>query len=320
MIELSVVIPTLNRCNLLQEALNSLANQTYSKNRFEVIVVDNGSVDKTKEIVDQYKSILPNLKYIYDERPGLHVGRHAGLKAAKGEILVYGDDDIYALPTWLEAIAESFSDNKVVLVGGNNYPKFEGKPPKWIKNLWMRTKWGKILPYYSVLDFGNKIKKIPAYYVWGCNFAIRKSVLLEMEGFHPDGMPKELIFYRGDGETAVSNYIEDKGYTTLFNPKASVYHYVSKDRMTEQYIFKRGYMQGISDSYTQIRNLRDIPYSIIFKNMFQALKKIASIYFLSCPQIKKIYYCGYWKGYIEHQCKVRKNPKLLKWILKKNYL
>jgi hypothetical protein len=60
---------------------------------------------------------------------------------------------------------------------------------------------------YSILDFGNAIQEISPDYVWGCNFSIRKEVLLKVRGFHPDGMPDEFLRYRGDGETSVSREI-----------------------------------------------------------------------------------------------------------------
>ena len=92
------------------------------------------------------------------------------------------------------------------------------------------------------MDFGDKIKEINPSYVFGCNFSIRKNILLEAGGFHPDGMPQEIIKYRGDGESYVSKYIEKNGYKTIYNPKASVYHLASTDRMTKKYFAKRAFV------------------------------------------------------------------------------
>jgi glycosyltransferase involved in cell wall biosynthesis len=319
-IYLSVIIPTRNREKKLKILLESLRNQKYPQRCFEIIVVDNGSSDNTKAIADKYTFYFKNFKYIYEAKPGLHVGRHIGLKVARGDILVYADDDIYALDTWLEGIVESFEDPKVALVGGNNYPRYESRPPKWEKNLWIKTRWGKALPQYSILDFGKTVKSISPQYVWGCNFSIRKSILLEIGGFHPDGMPKELLFYRGDGETFVSQQILKKRYKTIFNPKASVYHWVSNDRMTIDYIYRRGYMQGISDSYTEIRCNRGISVKMQLKVVIEIIVQIVNINFNNITKAHKKNLLGYYKGYINHQNKVRKNKDLLKWILKKNYL
>ena len=252
---LSVVIPTKNRSDLLSENLESLLAQTLPSEEFEVIIVDNGSTDNTKEIISSFKDKIENLKYFYIEKPGLHVGRHKGLKEATSDILVYADDDIVAFPEWLEGIWESFQDERVVLVGGKNLPKWEGEPPYWIYEMWMNiNEYGHALGHLSILDFGDEIIEIDPVYVWGCNFSIRKNVLLEAGGFHPDGFPQEMIMYRGDGETYISEYIRNRGLKALYNPKASVNHFVPRSRMTLDYFCKRSFNQGISNSYSEIRN------------------------------------------------------------------
>ena len=209
---------------------------------------------------------IPNLRYYYDSTPGLHVGRHFGVRHARSDILVYADDDIEAFPPWLEAIAENFEDTETVLVGGKNLPKFESDPPDWLLDMWRTNGNGsKILGYLSLLDLGEKQKEISPQYVFGCNFSIRKSVLLEAGGFHPDAFPQELIRFRGDGESYVSNYIKSKKLTTVYNPKASVYHWVPKTRMTVEYLCHRAFIQGISDSYTDFRKAHE-RNSILNKN------------------------------------------------------
>jgi glycosyltransferase involved in cell wall biosynthesis len=254
--KLSVIIPTRNRFELLNNALKSLTLQTFPKDEFEVIVIDNGSTDKTKETVVAF-DIIKNLRYFYVDTPGLHNGRHKGLQEAQSDILVYIDDDIEAFPCWLEGIWETFLDKDIVLVGGKCLPKWETEPPFWIYEMWMDTnEYGHSLSALSILDFGDAIKYIPPGYIWGCNFSIRKSTLLETNGFHPDGFPQELIKYRGDGETYVADYIQKKKYKSIYNPKASIYHFVPKSRMTIDYFCKRAFNQGISNSYADIRRLQ----------------------------------------------------------------
>lgn len=254
-IKLSVIIPTRNRASLLDRTINSITEQTLSTDDFEVIVVDNGSTDNTKEIAFKYEKAL-NLNYIYEPKPGLHEGRHAGLKNAKSDILVFIDDDIEAFPEWLETILKIFNKGKnIALVGGKNLPNFESNPPFWIMELWNeRNESGQILGDLSILDFGNEEKEISPYYVFGCNFSIRKQVLIDAGGFHPDGMPFDLIRFRGDGESYVSNFILSSNLKAYYHPLASVKHWVSNDRMTEEYFCKRRYTQGISDAFTDLRS------------------------------------------------------------------
>lgn len=322
-ISLSVIIPTRNRARLLGRALLSLADQTLRAHEFEVIVVDNGSTDDTRQVCTDVGQRLPNLRYLYEEKPGLHVGRHAGLKAAAGDILVYGDDDIRAFPTWLEAVAEGFSDAEVGLLGGKALPDFESPPPDWLEQLWRTTPWGKILPQYSVLDFLDDVQSIDAIYVWGCNFCIRKSLLEAVGGFHPDGMPLELIRYRGDGETAVSIAVKRSGYKTLYHPRASVHHFVSKQRMTHDYLRRRAYAQGISDSYTRIRAAGAVPPLGRLRAGLAGLKgriKAGGQDWLRGERLAEIQARAYWSGYLFHHREVAGDPDLLAWVLKETYL
>lgn len=72
MLELSVIILTRNRCELLNLTLKSICKQTFDASKYEVIVVDNGSTDNTKKVVDSYATRIPNLVYFFEDRPGLH--------------------------------------------------------------------------------------------------------------------------------------------------------------------------------------------------------------------------------------------------------
>ena len=275
MIELSIIIPTRNRCLLLQKALESLTKQTFSLERFEVIVIDNGSTDDTKAIAKSFDGQL-KLQYHYDNRPGLHVGRHDGMKLSQSNLLAFADDDIEAFPTWLDGIYESFQDNKIVLVGGKNLPKYESQPPFWILEKWYQMyDYGHCVPELSILDFGDENKEIPASYVWGCNFAIRKDVLQAAGGFHPDGMPFDLIQYRGDGESYVSKFITENHLKTAYNPRASIYHIVPNSRMTIDYFKKRAFCQGVEMSYIDKRYAQEIKPQHI--NNFRKLKKYFNI-------------------------------------------
>lgn len=305
-IQLSIIIPTRNRAVLLYNALDSLTKQTYSATNYEVIVVDNGSNDNTYDVCRHFKRRIPQLKYIYDPRPGLHNGRHTGLEAASTDILVFADDDIEALPTWLEGIAESFVDPSVALVGGKVLPKFECPPPEWIDLLSARTDSGWTLGWYSLLDFGDTAHEIPHEYVWGCNFAIRKDVLKKVGGFHPDSVPQELIKYRGDGETAVSFAIRDLGLKALYNPKASIQHVVSPSRLTPEYIYQRAFNQGVSDSYTNFR-----------KTKAAAAQRH---YSPTTDDIHEVVNRGLVDGFNYHQQMLKDDASLVEWVLRDSYI
>lgn len=324
MIKLSVIIPTRNRADLLQTALTSLLDQELSQDRFEVIVVDNGSVDTTGEVAQKFSSSFDNFRYIYESRPGLHKGRHAGLHAAKSNVLVYADDDIRATQSWLLTLDDIFTDQSVVLAGGNNLPDFETTPPTWVDKLWEDTPWGRVCGIYSLIDFQGGRKEISPLNVYGCNFSIRKSALINAGGFHPDGMPDKLLRYRGDGETGVSTWLRRNGHTAVFDPDATVYHLVSQSRMSPEYLRKRGFLQGVSASYSAIRDLysmtrwHQIRYCyFLWKRLFLLWYPIINKY---DSDIQNDFLKGHFDGFRFHMKEAIKDPSLRNWIVRESYL
>jgi len=323
---LCVIIPTRNRANLLAAALDSLTRQTLDQSEFEVWVVDNGSTDHTAQIVDQYRAKLRNIRSIYAPEPGLHIGRHAGMKAAQGDILVFADDDIEALPTWLASIKEAFSDETVAMVGGNNLPMFLEPPPRWLLKMWRgkRRQGMKLLPALSIIELACNQKEISPHLIWGCNFSIRKAVLQDAGGFHPDGMPRELIRFRGDGETHVSDYVGKSGMKSVFHVGATVYHKVTPERMTAEYFHQRGFNQGVSDSYTALRNQKKLDAQTR-QNFFRraagwGLRKLRFImsdsevnYMLAQAQL------GYSEGYAYHQEVYLTDFEVREWVHQEKY-
>jgi len=320
MIRLSVIIPTRNRAKYLQGVLNSLTRQTYPSQLFEVLVVDNGSIDHTKATCDAYKNRIPNLRYCYDETPGLHVGRHVGMKMANSDILVYADDDIEAFTTWLEGISESFQGGNIALVGGKSLPKFERLPPPWISRMWHKDRQGhQVIDPLSLLDLGDKVMPIDPFNIYGCNFSVRRSVLEEAEGFHPDALPEGMIRYRGDGETHISRFVRGKGYMALYHPKASVFHIVPEERLTEAYFCRRAYLQGISDSYTFIRNASQKSTSPAQRliSYFRLSRKKWRFY--TDARKRRIEH-NYYNGFCMHQYAVKQDKVLYEWVVRRDYM
>ena len=326
---ISIIIPTLNRANLLELAIKSFCLQNFSLDKFEILVVDNRSVDNTKEITQTaINSFHSNrIRYIYESELGLLSGRHRGALEAKGDILVFVDDDIEADPNWLSAIYESFQNPLVQLVGGRNLPKYESTPPEWLEYFWVEHPFGQYLGELSLLDFGEQVREIDANYVWGLNFSIRRKALFELGGFHPDCIPKHLQHFQGNGETGLTIKANQLRYKAIYQPKALVFHQVPNNRMTYEYFEKRYFYQGVCNSYTKIRRLgylpisnklSDIKYRI--KSLLKRAKQMIFNHRLSEEAMLKSHFLKFLElGYQFHQESVRKNPLLLDWVLKSDY-
>lgn len=327
---ISVVIPTRDRAELLLAALESLTRQTLAAEAFEVLVIDNGSRDRTAEVAQAFASRLGNLRYLLAPEPGLHVGRHCGLRQARGDILVFADDDIEALPTWLAAIQQAFSDPGVAMVGGNNLPKFAEPPPPWLAGMWQRANAQglRAIPALSVVEFPGTRGEVSPYYIWGCNFAIRKEVLLAAGGFHPDGMPKDRIRFRGDGETHVSRHVAEAGLKCVFDADASVYHLVTPERMTFAYFRQRGFNQGVSDSYTDLREKHlhgrtfHAAKAALLRLTRRAYRRLVGYGMpdADAEGALKEMDAGYAEGYAYHRRQFKTDREVRAWVLKGDYL
>lgn len=330
---ISIIIPTLNRANSLKPAIQSFCQQNFPVDQFEILVVDNGSTDATKQMTEAMITAYSShqIRYLYEPEPGLLSGRHRGALEAKGEILTFVDDDIEADINWLQAIKESFDDLTVQLVGGRNLPKYDAEPPEWLKWFWSEHPYGRVCGSLSLLDFGDQVREIDANYVWGLNFSIRKNALLELGGFHPDCIPSHLQHFQGDGESGLTQQANSRGFKAIYQPQALVHHSVSKDRMTYTYFDKRYFYQGVCDSYTKIRAAKKlqmidrvkIPWRFLKQKLFlqfvrQRVKRV-----IRCPSDRDIlcerFQQAYQQGYQFHQNAARQCPELRDWILKSDY-
>lgn len=328
MLKASVIIPTRNRAATLDVCLDSLQLQTLPADAFEVIVIDNGSTDATSQITQRHRTAL-QLRYEYVPEPGLHVGRHVGMRLASSDTLVFGDDDIVAEPTWLNSIDEAFQDASVALVGGNNHPLFEAPPPPWLTRWWgMPTANGHAISHLSILDMGEGQFDIDPGWVWGCNFSIRRASLLSAGGFHPDAMPTDQLRLRGDGETSVSDAIRKAGLRARFHSGASVAHRVSVARMSADYFERRSYAQGISDSYTDLRRKGGHrPILAAFARRLRAYVSTTRAIGTTgggpagrtLRAVRRRCLAGYMAGYAYHQKEVALDPALRAWVLRENY-
>ena len=338
----SVIISTFNQSAKLKQCLFHLSELSFDPDLFEVIVVDNGSTDDTKQVVDTFKNEISNLRYFFSPIPGLHTGRNLGLEKAMGDFLSYIDDDSFVTNGWLKGIERAFEDPNVALVGGPCLPKYESDPPEWLKYFWSDCEFGKILGYLSLLDFGDKFIAIPPSHIFGCNFNIRKDILSKAMGFPPDGFPPELWKYRGRGESQVARKIAESNLLSIYSPEVKIFHLVSNDRLSEEYIYQRAYKAGISYSYEELReryydtankkeNMPEkkrvfvvLGIKQIGRFILRSLRQPYQRMFPKEPQkarkIRKIMRKGWEDGFAFHQNEVKKDPKLLEWVLRENYL
>lgn len=242
--QVSVIIPTYNRPHLLLQALKSLLLQTLES--FELLVVDNAADPEIESMVEEFNQTAKvPVNYIPEPQLGLHNARHAGAYAAKGDVLVFTDDDATFDAGWLDSYVKAFSEHsEMVAAGGPVRPVWEASPPQWLLDYMGDSKIFTILslmePYAEFrLDFQG--------FFFGVNMAIRRDVLFRLGGFNPDSFGD---IWLGDGESGLNHKLWKDNLLIGYVPDAIVHHHIPPSRMTVSYFCHRVANDGACDMYS----------------------------------------------------------------------
>jgi GT2 family glycosyltransferase len=195
----SVVVCSFNGGRTIRDCCEGLMKLAYPD--FEVIVVNDGSVDATAAIAGEY-----DFQVIRTENRGLSNARNTGLAAATGEIVAYIDDDAYPDPHWLTYLASTFMNTNYVGVGGPNItPPGDGPIADCVAN-------SPGNPTHILLS-DQEAEHIP-----GCNMAFRKTALEAIGGFDPQ-------FRVAGDDVDVCWRLRQRGWSLGFSPAAMVWHH-----------------------------------------------------------------------------------------------
>ncbi len=247
---ISVVVCSYNGARTIREACEGLARLDYPD--YEVIVVDDGSTDRTATIAREYF-----MRVISTANQGLSNARNTGLAAATGELVAYLDDDAVPDPHWLQYLAALFMSTEYVGVGGPNIaPPGDGTIAACVDNAPGNP--------VHVLISDREAEHIP-----GCNMAFRKAALEAIDGF--DGQCR----VAGD-DVDVCWRLQARGWKLGYSPAAMVWHH-RRNRVRTYWRQQKGYGKAEAllerkwpDKYNKIGH---VPWSgrIYGKGLAQAL-------------------------------------------------
>lgn len=332
MIKHSIIIPTAGRPVAIRAAIESVLAQMIESKRAELIVVDNNTDDNMAGDLFAYCCKWKGrLRYVRESSPGLSAARHRGTSEANGEILTFLDDDVEVSQSWLPAIQRAFEDPAVAMVGGPSIPKFTCSIPSWFWDFISPAPYGGWMnPWLSLLDIGKDVDNIDPNYIWGLNFSIRKKVLYDAGGFHPDLVPKILQRWQGDGESGLTRKVKVSGYKAAYVQDASLHHLCGADRLNIDYFKRRAYFQGVCDSFTAIRD-SNTRKNVDSLSLYYKLRRIAgkmirmvnppsSVWMKNAKEVRMLTEQAYSEGYRFHQREVQQDPALLAWVRRSDYL
>jgi glycosyltransferase involved in cell wall biosynthesis len=246
LVGLSLIIPSFDRTDLAMRSVQSAQQQELTA--FELLLVDNKADPRLRERVEEFNlSARVPVRYIPEPRLGLHNARHAGARAASGEVLVFTDDDATFHPHWLAAYQASFEEHpEMAAAGGPVLPVWESPPPGWLTALIAAD--ARMFPALSLLDLGQRFQLGPRGFFFGVNMAIRRQTLFESGGFNPEIFGARWL---GDGETGLNRKLWARDLLVGYVPEAIVYHSVPAQRMTVKYLCRRQANDGACDMYAR---------------------------------------------------------------------
>jgi glycosyltransferase involved in cell wall biosynthesis len=231
-IKVTVAIPTYNRADFLRQTLAGITAQQFPRDHFEVLVIDNNSTDHTRAVVEEFASARPAPRYIHETKQGLDYARNRAIAEARGEIIVFGDDDILVQPDWLAQIAVVLlADNahRIGAVGGEVIPVFPDGLPEWVRE------------WHSPLAFRSDTGPLEARHSpMGANLAFPSWVFQELGPFHT-ALDRSAGNYFSGGDAEMIRRVRAAGYEVWFSAAAAVKHQMPASRTTFRYAARHAF-------------------------------------------------------------------------------
>jgi len=230
-VKASVVICSRNRVGSLEETLGSLlAMDVPAGLAWEVVLVDNASTDGTAARMREAAAQAQVPVVVLEEpQPGKAYALNRGIAAARGEYLLFTDDDALIDPAWLRATIEAFEATGADCVGGRVDPVWLGPRPAWLTD--------RLLNILAMLDLGPEPRELKAgdpEMLYGVNYAFRRDVFERVGSFDTRMCARGC----GNEDKDMLDRLRAVGGRVFYDPRIKVRHKVFPERMTKAY-FRR---------------------------------------------------------------------------------
>jgi peptidoglycan/xylan/chitin deacetylase (PgdA/CDA1 family)/glycosyltransferase involved in cell wall biosynthesis len=271
-VTISIVIPTYNRKNTLLQTLPNLFAQRFPIDQYEIVVVVDGSQDGT---ADAIRRLTPpcRLSVLSQPRRGPAAARNAGVRAARGDIVLFVDDDIICTPDLVQQHATAHSDNRFLLVHGKIVVA-PGSPPSLIMH--GTQNWYE--KYYDALDSRSGLE-LPKDVFLISNSSLRRSIVLANGGFD-ESIPSKEDFEFGLRLWKI-------GVRFRYLPSAVAFEMFVKSSW--DFALKDGYLWGRSDIFLCRKHPEFRPYcGLASLGETPLWKRVLRRLAISCPLLPAI--------------------------------
>ncbi len=278
---LSVIVCTKDRSDQLRNLLNSMKKmEVISSINWELILVDNNSVDETAKVISDSINDLP-IRYVFERGRGLSRARNAGVLAARGSHILWTDDDVIVCKDWLKSYYEqikSFAETPVF--GGNITPVLEAGGDKWFADNIKAFEFllaRRNFQNSGCFDAANRTVR-----PFGANYCVRAD-LQKACLYDPELGAGSINGYFSEEEDSIQRILELDGGEGRWVQGAEVQHMIPKSRQTKKYVIKYYHALGATTIYNAPKRGHVIPSKIRLKRnvIFSKLRyMMANIPFL----------------------------------------
>jgi glycosyltransferase involved in cell wall biosynthesis len=231
--EVSVVVCTYNRCASLAETLTALAAQRGADRRWELLVVDNNSHDATASTVASFRRQNPALacRYLFQPQQGLSHARNLGIAEARGELILFTDDDVIVGTDWIATFIDTMQAFGCDACGGYVAPIWERPPPAWLSE--------RFHGFLAIRMDESGPRRLgeqdePPF---GANMGFRRTVFERLGGFDTALGRKGRVLAGGE-EWDLFRRVQASGGQVVYTPALRVQHKVEAFRLRKAY-FRR---------------------------------------------------------------------------------
>jgi glycosyltransferase involved in cell wall biosynthesis len=274
--KVTIAICTWNREVMLRRTLDQMMNlRVPDEVQWELLVVNNNCTDGTDAVVGAFGDRLP-VRVIHEPTPGQARARNLAIAEAKGDYILWTDDDVLLDSNWLVAILQAFDRFDAEWVFGRSEPEWPGSQPPWYSE--------QFRGYFALLDYGPEpfvvtdVRK-PFY---GLNFACARSAVLGLNGFRSE------FGFRGAGggigeDIDMFERAVGAGMRVVYTPHAVVRHIIPPDRLLKSYHRRRHwtanevYYQFLDELYPQARTLLGLPRFFFGKAAGDGARYVANV-------------------------------------------
>ena len=228
---ITLIICTYNREKYIGPLLDSIAKNDYPTTDYEIVLVDNNCTDNTRGVCEQFAAGHPEitLRYVVETEQGLSAARNKGIKEAKGDIIIYVDDDALVDADYIRIYAEHFATHpETMAAGGPIEPLYETSEPAWMS------------PYTKALltawmNYGDKVREYPkGRYPGGGNAAYRKVVFDKVGLFNTELGRKGNLLLASE-EKDIFDKMHALGMQVLYLPTPVLHHIIPQTKLEEDY-------------------------------------------------------------------------------------